>query len=228
MTSGEVVAVPGLGLSADVPGRTLRLLAMPTRVVELPGFGAPARRGDPREPAELADLLLHRIYEPSVLFGHSASSQIVVEAAVRAPERVAAVVLVGPSTDPRAAAWTALMGRWLRTAAWERPGQVPTLLRDYGHTGPGAMARALDAARRHRVDRVVGRVRCPVLVVRGRHDRIAPADWCRALADLAPDGRAVDLRAGAHMVPFTHPVLLADAVATFLSSPGRRVRTAAG
>lgn len=184
-----VVAVPGLGLSADVPGRTLRLLDRETRVVELPGFGGPAGPGDPREPGALAELFLRRVRGPVVLLGHSASGQIIVEAAVRAPERVAGLVLVGPTMDPRAAGWAALAARWARTAGWERPGQLPTLLRDYRRTGPVSMARALDGARRHRVDRVLRRVRCPVLVVRGRRDRIAPADWTRALADLAPDGR---------------------------------------
>jgi hypothetical protein len=31
------------------------------------------------------------------------------------------LVLVGPTTDPRAARWPALAVRWLRTAPWERP-----------------------------------------------------------------------------------------------------------
>lgn len=167
-----------------------------------------------------------------VLLGHSASGQIVVEAAVRAPERAAGLVLVGPTMDPRAAGCAALAARWARTAGWERPGQLSTLLRDYRRTGPVSMARALDGARRHRVDRVLRRVRCPVLVVRGRRDRIAPADWTRALADLAPDGRTVTLDGGAHMVPITHPHLLAAAVTASLrgQDPARRScpRTAAG
>jgi pimeloyl-ACP methyl ester carboxylesterase len=52
----------------------------------------------------------------AVLLGHSASCQIVVQAAVRDPHRVTALVLVGPTTDPRARSWLGLAGRWLRTA----------------------------------------------------------------------------------------------------------------
>jgi len=77
------------------------------------------------------------------------------------------------------------------------------------------MARAMDAARRHRIDRLLARVACPVLVVRGRHDRIAPADWVSTLAELAPQGRAVTLPAGAHMVPITHPTALAAQIEAF-------------
>jgi pimeloyl-ACP methyl ester carboxylesterase len=58
-----------------------------------------------------------------------------------------------------------------------------------------------------------------VFIVRGRHDRIAPADWASALAELAPRGRAVTLTEGAHMVPITHPAALAAQV----ESPIRRM-----
>jgi pimeloyl-ACP methyl ester carboxylesterase len=90
-------------------------------------------------------------------------------------------------------------------------------VRDYRHTGLGNMALAMDAARRHRIDQALRQVRCEVLVVRGRHDRIAPADWVTALAALARRGRAATLPGGAHMVPITHPVLLAAVVEEFLA-----------
>jgi pimeloyl-ACP methyl ester carboxylesterase len=140
----------------------------------------------------------------------------VAEAAARAPHRVSALVLVGPTTDPRASAWPALAARWLRTAGHERPGQVPQLVHDYTRTGARSMARGMDAARRHRIDATLGGVRCPVLVVRGRHDRIAPQDWTDRLAGLAEDGRSVTLPTGGHMVPITHPGLLAATVRDFL------------
>jgi len=223
----RLVAVPGLGLSAAVPQHTLDRLPRPSAVVELPCFGRPAPRGTALDPGSLARLLLARLDErglardgdAAVLLGHSASCQIVVAAAAVAPQRVAGLVLVGPTTDPRARGWPALAARWLRTAAHERPGQVPQLVRDYAHTGPGSMLRGMAAARRHRIDRALGAVRCPVLVVRGRHDRIAPRDWTEALAAVAPRGRAQTLPAGGHMVPITHPAALASAVGAFLGSP---------
>jgi pimeloyl-ACP methyl ester carboxylesterase len=136
------------------------------------------------------------------------------------------MILIGPTTDPRAARWSRLAVRWLRTAVWERPGQVPVLARDYHRTGLLGMGRAMDAARRHRIDRALTTVSCPVLVVRGRHDRIAPADWVAALGELAPQGRAVTLPAGAHMVPITHTTALAAEMEAFLSvlpQPGQPV-----
>lgn len=221
-----IIAVPGLGLSAAVPRRTLDRLpappGTPAAVVELPGYGLPAPPGTPVHPADLARLLLACLDDLGVgsaaLVGHSASCQIVAHAAVRAPHRVTALVLVGPTTDPRAGSWPALAGRWLRTAVWERPGQVPRLARDYRRTGLGAMARGMDAARRDRIDRTLAEVRAPVLVVRGRHDRIAPRDWVETLAAAAPRGVARTLSSGGHMVPLTHPHELAALTRTFVGA----------
>lgn len=226
----RLVAVPGLGLSTAVPRHFLDRLpaAISSAVVELPGFGRPASRGARLDPTELARLLLRRLDElgpgPAVLLGHSASCQIVAEAAAAAPHRVSALVLVGPTTDPRARTWPALAGRWVRTAGHERPGQVPRLLHDYGRTGLRSMRRGMDAARKHRIGPALAGVRCPVLVVRGPRDRIAPQDWTDQLAGLVGDGRSVTLAAGAHMVPITHPALLAAAVQAFLERTGASVR----
>jgi pimeloyl-ACP methyl ester carboxylesterase len=234
----RLVAVPGLGLSVDVPRRTLERLQpwAGSSAVALPGYGAPAGRGVPLAPALLADHLLDRLdaldLPRAVLFGHSASCQVVAQVAARAPDRVAALVLVGPTTDPRAATWPRLAARWLRTAGWERPGQVPLLVRDYAHTGLRTMAVAMDAARRDRIDAALAVVRCPTLIVRGRHDRIAPRDWTIALATGTASGtdaggagevrrttgRAETLPAGGHMVPVTHPGPLARVIRGFLDA----------
>ena len=227
-----VIAVPGLGLSVAVPARTLRLLQPVVRstVVALPGYGVPVAHGAAPDPAALAARLRDRLdaahVAQAVLLGHSASCQIVVEAAVRDPARVVGVVLVGPTTDPRAGGWPALALRWLRTAVHERPGQIPVLARDYHRTGLADMSRAMDVARRHRIDHLLPGVACPVLVVRGRHDRISPADWVATLAALAPQGQAATLPAGAHMVPITHPAALAARIEAFHPGGVRGSRSA--
>jgi pimeloyl-ACP methyl ester carboxylesterase len=215
-----IVAVPGLGLSAEFTNRTLDRLPRPSTVVLLPGFGLPASRDAPQSPQELAQLLLTRLddlgYGRAILLGHSASCQIIVQVAAQAPGRVEALVLVGPTTDPRARDWPSLAARWLCTAVWERPGQLPLLLRDYWRTGLGAMSRGIDAARKDHIDYVLTTVEAPVLVVRGPHDRISPRRWADNLAATAQHGQAQTLSAGAHMLPFTHPDALAASIDAFL------------
>jgi pimeloyl-ACP methyl ester carboxylesterase len=212
-----VVAVPGLGLSVAVARRALdRLPGVARTVVLLPAFGHRAPRSKDVAPEPLADLLLADLPLECVLVGHSASCQIVAEVALREPDRVAGLVLVGPTTDPRAVTWPKLVRRWLRTAAHEHPGQIPLLVRAYARTGLVSMARGMDAARRHRLDRTLAGVTCPVLVVRGRADAICPADWAAALAAATPQGSVETLPAGAHMVPVTHPEALAARIAAFV------------
>jgi pimeloyl-ACP methyl ester carboxylesterase len=70
----------------------------------------------------------------------------------------------------------------------------------------------MEAARRDRIEETLAPVGCPVMVVRGRHDRICPEGWARSL------GTTVTLPAGGHMVPLTHGELVARAVADLVSA----------
>jgi pimeloyl-ACP methyl ester carboxylesterase len=229
VTSRPVVRlVPGLGLDGAAWRPTVESLpsawSRGLDVALLPGYGERAARRADLRPAALAELLLDRwcpTDQQVVLVGHSASCQVVAEAARRRPDRVAGLVLIGPTTDPRADSWPSLARRWLATARHERVGEVPTLMRQYARTGLWTMARAMDAARRADVRDAVAASRCPVLVLRGPHDRICPADWAAALAGLAhnPVGArpscSVTLTGGAHMVPLTHGRLVARELERF-------------
>ena len=222
----SLVLVPGLGLDAAAWRPTLASLPGPARahasVVTLPGYGR-ADDGRGLAPAGLAarcgDRLLAR---PScVLVGHSASCQVVVHVAARNPQLVAGLVLLGPTTDPRAATWPRLAGRWLATARHEDPRQALTLVRQYTRTGVLTMRRTMEAARHDDLRTPLRDVRCPVLVVRGHHDRISPADWVEDLLLAAPAragrSRAVTLPVGGHMLPLTHGPGVAALLDGFLS-----------
>lgn len=203
------VAVPGLGLTGRGWGDVAARLA-DVAVVPLPAFGLPAGRG-PITPASSADDLVRRLagHGPVVLLGHSASSQVVAEAARRHPDAVRGLVLVGPTADPRMSPRRALIVRWLRTAAREDPRRVPAMLREYVTTRLSGFARALRAARRHDLRAALAGSRVPVLLVRGPHDHLAPAAWLDDLAGVRAGITVVTTRAGAHMLPVTRPDELA-------------------
>lgn len=231
MTQTDLVLVPGLGLDERAWRPTVEALstrgldADRVRVAHLPGYGLPAVAGPDLGPEATARRLLESALgpEPVVLAGHSAGCQVVAHTAALAPDRVAALVLVGPTTDPRAAGWPRLAARWARTALHEPKRQVPALVRQWSGTGLRPMARAMTAARRDRIDRTLRDVDQPVLLLRGPRDAIAPADWLDVLArDGRPDARrtAVTLERGAHMVPFVHGDLVAEKVADFLAALG--------
>jgi pimeloyl-ACP methyl ester carboxylesterase len=187
----------------------------------LPAYGRRPRHGEDLRPTALGARLAGQLPRRTVLVGHSASCQVVARAAALAPDRVSALVLVGPTTDPAAATWPRLVERWLRTAARETPRQVPFLARTYTRTGLGWMRRAMEAARHEDVRADLRAVRCPVLVVRGRYDRICPEDWARELVSIAPAGsRGASLPRGGHMVPLTHGALVASVVGHHLETTG--------
>jgi pimeloyl-ACP methyl ester carboxylesterase len=195
----RVVLVPGLGLDERSSARVRERL--PAAVVHLPGMGLP---GPVPGLEPLADRLLKELGEgPVVLVGHSQSCQVVALAAC--DPRVAAVVLFGPTTDPRLRSAAGLVRRWLATA-WAEPWwQVPLVLAQWAHTGPRAMAALWRVAAPDRIDRRLGDVRAQVVVVRGTRDRLCPHDWAARLAGAAPCGRLVELPGAAHMTVQTHP-----------------------
>jgi pimeloyl-ACP methyl ester carboxylesterase len=208
------VAVPGLGLTVDAWRAVAQRLgaAPPLAVLGVPAAGLPADRDTPVDPVSSADRLARRLADlglltggPVVLLGHSASCQVVAETARRHPSAVRGLVLVGPTTDPRAVPWTRLVGRWLATAAHEDPRRFPEIAREYVTTRLAGFLRAMRLARFHDLRTTLAASRVPVLVLRGPHDQIAPPVW---LADLAATRAGIEvatLPGGAHMVPLTHP-----------------------
>ena len=222
-----LVVVPGLGLDERSWRPTLQALSIPaSAVVTLPGFGEPAGDVDVSPPV-LAELLLSRLRRagPVVLAGHSAGCQVVAHAARIAPHLVTGLVLVGPTTDPRAASWRRLGARWVATVVHETPRQVPLLVSQYKQTGLRNMCRAMASARVDRIDVTLAQVACPVLVVRGSHDHISPDPWAHELGT-----STATVPGGAHMVPWSHGDETAAAIAQFppLSGLGSTVAPPSG
>ena len=198
-----VVLVPGLGLGPESYAPTLRRLDSPYEVVTLPGYGTRASRGDNLQTEALAERLASRLQARAVLVGHSASCQIVVATALAHPELVEALVLVAPSGDPRASSWPVLASRWARSALWDSPRLVPTLTKQYFRTRFTTMARALEAARQYDLATAIQGLSVPTVVVRSKHDRLAPAQWTQKVADLS-HGEAWTLPSGSHLPVLTN------------------------
>ncbi len=166
-------------------------------------------------PVPSLDVLAARLRErlgagPVVLAGHSQSCQVV--AAAAGDPRVAGVVLLGPTTDPRLRSLPRLAGWWVQTAVREPWWQVPLVLAQWLGTGPRTMVALWRSAAPDRIDARLRAVRVAVTVVRGTRDRLCRAEWATAVAAAAPSGRVVELPGAAHMTVQTHP----DAVAAVL------------
>jgi pimeloyl-ACP methyl ester carboxylesterase len=134
------------------------------------------------------------------LVANSLGCQIAVDLAVRRPERVESVVLVGPTMDPAAPTLLAQALRLARDVVREPLGLTLTEASDYLRFGPRrivATARlALDDPILDKLPRVAARA----LVVCGERDPIAPQAWCERVAALLPRGRLVVVPGAPHAV----------------------------
>jgi pimeloyl-ACP methyl ester carboxylesterase len=161
-------------------------------VVDLPGFGLTGEPGRVLDVAEHADHLAAWLelagLPPVVVLGNSFGCQVAVDLAVRHPDRVGGLVLVGPTVDPSARTASRQILRWLRDTAREDPLQLPILLRDVRDAGPHRVARTLAHALRDPIERKLPLVSVPTLVTRGSREPIVPMAWAKAATGLLPLG----------------------------------------
>jgi pimeloyl-ACP methyl ester carboxylesterase len=218
--SVPIVLVPGLGLGPKSYAPTVEHLTTPYRIVTLPGYGEPAEPGDDLRPQALGTTVAEKMRERSVLVGHSAGCQIVVETAATHPELVHALVLIAPTGDIRAASWRDLVARWLGSAVPESPRLIPALAPQYARTTLSTIARAVEAARHHDLARAITRVKAPIVIVRCRHDHLSPAEWTDRLAELT-HAEARTLATGSHMPVLTNGPELAALIQRAAAARGR-------
>jgi pimeloyl-ACP methyl ester carboxylesterase len=205
----EVVLLPGLG----APGYLapwVREIANWTRatVLDLPGWrwgrATACRPTVAGVGAAAADWLIEQDRRGVVLLGHSTGAQAAARTGLLVPDRLAGVVLAGPTFDPAARTVATLLRRAVGTLAHERPAELPAVLPSYLHSGGLGLLRFLLDALRDRPEDVVGQLRMPVLVMTGERDGFAPPAWAHHLATVAT-GRCAVLP-GAHNFCFPHPV----------------------
>jgi pimeloyl-ACP methyl ester carboxylesterase len=162
----------------------------PVHVVDLPGFGLSGDPGRVLGVAEHADHLAAWLeaggLPPVAMLGNSFGCQIAVELAVRHPDRVAGLVLVGPTMDPSARTAPRQILRWLWDTVREDPLQLPILLRDVRDAGPHRVVGTLAHALRDPIEAKLPQVKVPVLVTRGSSEPIVPSGWAQTVTRLLP------------------------------------------
>jgi pimeloyl-ACP methyl ester carboxylesterase len=155
---------------------------------------------------------------PVALLGNSFGGQVAVELALRRPDLVAALILVGPTTDPAAATARGQVGRLLRDLPHEDWRQAPILAADIRDAGPRRVVKTLRYAVTDHIDTKLAALRVPTLLIRGSLDRIAPQSWLDRAADLIPGARTLTTVGAAHNVVTTAGAETATAVTTFIDS----------
>lgn len=218
------VLVHGIGMSHYTFTRLAAALRPYGRVIafDLAGFGSnrpPQHRVGIADHARLvARALAERGVERAIVVGHSMGSQIAVEMAVRSPDLVDGIVLIGPVVDPHRPG-AVRQGLALARDTMGEPVPVDLLVvSDYLRGGIRWYLRQLPEMLEYPIQRRLAAVAQPVLVVRGQDDPVGTRDWCDRLVSHAADGRLLELAGSRHVVPRTAPEDLARELDRFARS----------
>jgi pimeloyl-ACP methyl ester carboxylesterase len=198
-----LVLLHGIGVGPDYLRPLARELA-PGHDVRVPQL--------PREPMpmeRLADALVPLL--PGAVVANSMGCQVAVELAIRRPELVPSLVLIGPTLDPSRRSLPRLVGGFVLDGLREPPSLWWLIARDYARMGPRRLAGTAHFARTHRIEQRLPLVEAPTLVLRGEHDGLVSRRWCEEAAALLPHGRFADVP-GAHATHYTHPSIVAPKV----------------
>lgn len=174
---------------------------------------------EPEPVPELAERWAAALPGPALIVANSMGCQVAAELAVRRPELVEALVLVGPTVDPRARGLARNVVRLLADSWYEPPRLTGIVIRDYLSLGPVATLRQARRALEHRIEEVLPRIAQPAVVVRGAHDPICSASWAREAAALLAAGRLVTIAGAAHAAHFSHPFDVARVVSELRGTP---------
>jgi pimeloyl-ACP methyl ester carboxylesterase len=220
----EIVLVQGMAVS-DYLMPALACLGEWTRahLLDLPGLagsGEPSHELDvPEYGQAVASWLDASDLGRVVLAGHSSGTQVAAHAAALRPERVVALVLASPTVDPIGRSMGRLLLRW-RLDARREPDELghshgPEWLR----AGPRRLLHIVRAHLADHLEDVLKEMPVPVLVLRGRDDRLLTERWARELARTTPRGRLVEVP-GAHTFVWPYPEAWSAPIREFARDPG--------
>lgn len=218
--------VHGIGVGCRYFGRLIPRLEDQGTVltVELPGFDRVPKPADVLTVEDHADLLAAYLREqggPVVAVGHSMGAQIVTALAVRHPDTVAAVALLGPVTDPRErTAWQQGL-RLAQDTLVEPPMANRIVFSDYARTGPSRYLRTVPTMLHYDLETAARSVAVPAVVLRGDRDRIARHGWAAHLASLLTAGRLVEVPRAPHVVMWSRPDEVAGALRALAAAAAR-------
>jgi pimeloyl-ACP methyl ester carboxylesterase len=209
----RLVCVHGLGVTAayfEPLAAELRQAGHDVVAPTLPGWGAGRKPDFVLGLDELGEALVPLL--PGALVANSFGCQVAVELAIRRPELVRSLVLVGPTLDPHLRPWHRLLPGFALDLVREPPSLWWIIARDYLAMGPRRFAVTAKHAREHRIERRLPHVPQPALVLRGGRDGFVSQRWCEEAARLLPRGRLVVVAGQPHAVHYTAPRRVAQEV----------------
>ena len=188
----------GIGSSYFVPLAARLSRHAPVFAPDLPGHGPSDHDARPLDVPELAQALgewMERMgLKGAAIVAHSLGCQVAIHLAARRPELASRLLLIAPTADAAA-----------RTALDVPRDEVRSMLED-------------------RPENLIGRLRCPVAIVRGERDRIVSQRWAEELARRAGASEPIVVPGWGHAVHYDDPEAVAAIVLRHGIENGRERR----
>lgn len=236
-----LVLAPSLGTTWHMWDRQVPELAKQWRVVrfDLPGHGgAPAYPAD--SVSDLAARLLATLEGLGIdRFGYAGCAlggAVGVDIALRHPERLASLALVGASprfgtadefrrrgvvvrSNGLDALARSAPGQWFTEAfATAQPAITEWAVQMVRTTDPGCYIAACEALAAFDVREELGRVAAPTLVLVGSEDQVTDPAQARVLVAGIPDARLAVVPGASHLVPVEQPAAVTDLLVRHFST----------
>ncbi|MCE7981127.1 MAG: alpha/beta hydrolase [Caldilinea sp. CFX5] len=222
------VLIHGLLISSRYMTPTMERLGLHYRVYapDLPGFGKSANPPQVLTVEELSDALIAWMdamcLSQVVFLGNSLGGQILIDLAARYPERVAGLVLVGPTVDPAARTVIQQASRLLVDFLYEKPSLFYHLFIDFWRAGIWRTWQTFQYALWDYTEEKLAAIQAPTLVVRGDRDWVAPQAWVEAITTQLAKGQLYVIPKGPHCVNYTTPGALTQVVQRFVEETVKR------
>jgi pimeloyl-ACP methyl ester carboxylesterase len=179
-----------------------------------------AKPDRPLSVRELADALVDWTdllgLRKATFVGNSLGCEILIDFAVRHPDRVVSMVLQGPTADPKYLSPLAHVGRFLVTGLFERWSLAGVAISDYLRFGVRRYYWTFADMIANRIEPKLSLVTAPTLVVWGTRDYIVPRQSVERIAEAIPSARLVIVPGAAHGMNYSHPDLLSREVLSFM------------
>ena len=225
-----LVFVHGAGGShLNWPPQLRRLAAANTYALDLPGHGQSEGQGKTSISAcaDFVAAFLETLgLEKATLVGHSMGGATALDFALRYPEGLAGLVLVGSGARLRVApaildgirqdfqAAVRLICDW--AFAPDAPEQLKRIgRRQMGQTHPDVLYSDFAVCNAFDVMDRLGEIRCPTLAICGTADRLTAPKYSTYLRDNITGARLVLVEGAGHMVMLEQPETVSQAIAAF-------------
>jgi pimeloyl-ACP methyl ester carboxylesterase len=201
---------------------------LPAIALDLPGFGAsppPPEAWGAEAYSEAVAALFEEMESPSVVLGHSFGGRVAVHLAARRPDAVRALVLTGvpllrPGDKNAKVAFAYRMVRRLHRMGVVPEGALDAARQRYGSAdykaAQGVMRQVLVRVVNETYGAQLDAVRCPVHLVWGSDDTVAPLEVAERSLEHLAQGDLVVLPGVGHLTPLLSPSALRGAVVACL------------